>query len=562
MKGIGASPGIAIGKAIVKNDIKIDFQKRIVDNVQIENQKFLNALKKSEFQLQSIYNITKKNIGKEEASIFSAHIMILKDPELLKGVESKITQDKCNAEYAVKEVAHKFIEILSNMDDEYMRERALDIKDVTNRIINNILGIKETNLSNIEEGIIIAKELTPSDTVTMDKKNVLGFVTKLGGKTSHCAIIARNIDIPAVVGVKDIFNCVKSGDNLIIDGVDGLVIINPSKADLRYYMDKKNEYELDKQKYRKLIGVETKTKDGIKVEIVGNIGMPEDVDNILNNDGEGVGLFRTEFLYMNKNKLPSEEEQFIQYKKVAEKMGQRPVVIRTLDIGGDKELPYLNLPSELNPFLGYRAIRISLDRQDLFKTQLRALLRASYYGNIKIMFPMISSLEELNEAKKILEEVKQNLKKDNILFDDSLEVGMMIEIPSAAIMSDIFAKQVDFFSIGTNDLIQYTVAVDRGNEDVNHLYNQYHPALLRLIKTVIDNAHKEGIWVGMCGETAGNTQIIPILIGMGLDEFSMSASSILKAKASILNTNKGEMEKIVLEILQLGSADEVESYII
>lgn len=558
MKGIGASPGIAIGRVIVKKDPKIEIKKKNINDVQAEIQKLKNNLKKSENEIKVIYEKTKENIGEEEAKIFEAHMMILDDPEMCGQIEAKIKEAKINAEWAVKEVAEMFIEMFKSMDNEYMRERAADIKDVTGRVIRNLLGVKIIDLSNLEEeAIVVAEDLTPSDTAQMDKVKVLGFVTKIGGRTAHSAIMARTLGIPAVVGVGQEFESIKSGDNLVFDGKEGIVFVNPEEEVLNKFREKKKEFEELTEKLKTFIGKESKTKDGIKVELSANIGTPNDVDSIVKNDGEGIGLYRTEFLYMDRERFPTEEEQFEAYKIVAQRMEGKPVVIRTLDIGGDKDLPYMDFPQEMNPFLGYRAIRLCLDRKDIFKTQLRALLRASAYGNIKIMFPMISSIEELRQAKKVLEEVRIELRKEEVCFNEGMEVGMMVEVPAVAIMSDVFAKEVDFFSIGTNDLIQYTTAVDRGNKDIAHLYNQFHPALLRLIKIVIDNGHREGIWVGMCGEVAGDPKMIPLLIGMGLDEFSMSPASILKARWIISGISKQAMEEKAQKIIKFATAEEV-----
>lgn len=558
MKGIGASPGIAIGKVIVKKDPKIELEEKKIKDVQAEIQKLKDNLIKSQNEIKIIYEKTKKNIGEEEAKVFAAHMMILEDPEMCGQIEAKIEEDQVNAEWAVKEVAEMFIEMFKSMDNEYMRERAADIKDVTGRVIRNLLGVKITDLSNLEEeAIVVAEDLTPSDTAQMDKVKVLGFVTKIGGRTAHSAIMARTLGIPAVVGVGQEFESIKSGDNLVFDGKEGIVFVNPEEEVLNKFREKKKEFEELTEKLKTFIGKESKTKDGIKVELSANIGTPNDVDSILKNDGEGIGLYRTEFLYMDKERFPTEEEQFEAYKIVAQRMEGKPVVIRTLDIGGDKDLPYMDFPQEMNPFLGYRAIRLCLDRKDIFKTQLRALLRASAYGNIKIMFPMISSIEELRQAKKVLEEVRIELRKEEVCFNEGMEVGMMVEVPAVAIMSDVFAKEVDFFSIGTNDLIQYTTAVDRGNKDIAHLYNQFHPALLRLIKIVIDNGHREGIWVGMCGEVAGDPKMIPLLIGMGLDEFSMSPASILKARWIISGISKQAMEEKAQKIIKFATAEEV-----
>lgn len=558
MKGTGVSPGIAIGKVIVKKDPKLEIEKKNIGDSQKEIQKLKSALAKSKEEIRLIYEKTKEEIGEEEAKIFEAHMMILDDPEMVGQIENKIDELKVSAEWAIIEVSDMFIELFKSMDNEYMRERAADIKDVTGRVIRNLLGIEITDLSDLEyEAIIVAEDLTPSDTAQLDKKKTIGFVTEIGGRTAHSAIMARTLEIPAVVGVGKEIENIKSGDTVVFDGDEGTILVNPEEEVLKKYIDKKKEYEDLKEKLKSFIGRESRTKDGVKVELSANIGTPDDVDGILRNDGEGIGLYRTEFLYMDKDRFPTEEEQFEAYRVVAERMQGKPVVIRTLDIGGDKELSYMELPKEMNPFLGYRAIRLCLDKKDIFKTQLRALLRASAYGNIKVMFPMISSIEELRKAKEILGEVRQQLRYENISFNEDMEVGMMIEIPAAAIMSDIFAKEVDFFSIGTNDLIQYTIAVDRGNKDIAHLYNQFHPALLRLIKNVIDNGHKEGIWVGMCGEAAGDPKMIQVLVGMGLDEFSMSPVSILKARWIISNLTKKDMEEKVQKVINFATAEEV-----
>ncbi len=562
MKGIGTSPGIALGNVLVYKEPKIVIEKKQVSNTDEEIKRLDKAIEIAIKQIEQIYEKTLKNVGPKEAEIFNAHRMMIEDPEFIGDVKETIKSQKVNAEWAVKTTIDRYIEMFESIEDEYIRERALDLKDVSNRLLKILLDIETMDLSTLEdECIIIAEDLTPSDTAQMNKEMVLGFITELGGKTSHTSIMARTLEIPAVSGVKDITNKTKNGDFAIIDGKEGLVILNPSKEEIDNYKEKKERYEQFKLKLNEIKGKESISKDGVKVEIAANIGTPKDVDKVIENDAEGIGLYRTEFLYMDSDKLPTEEEQFEAYKIVAERMEGKPVVIRTLDVGGDKDIPYLDLPEEMNPFLGYRAIRLCLDRKDIFKTQLRALLRASAFGNVKIMFPMISSIEEIREAKKVLEEAKEELRKENISFNEDIEVGIMVEIPAAAIHSDIFAKEVDFFSIGTNDLIQYTLAVDRGNQDISYLYNQYHPAVLKLINMTIKNGHKEGIWVGMCGEAAGDEKLIPILLGMGLDEFSMSSSSILKARWIINNTSKEEIESMLDEILSLPTAKDVEKFI-
>lgn len=562
MIGIGVSPGIGIGKAIIKKETIINIDKKLIEDTEKEIIKLNDAREEGKEQIEALYRHAFNTIGKEEAGIFRAHRMILEDPDFFEQIESKINEEKANAEWAISEVTNFFVEMFEAMEDEYMKERAADIKDVTGRLIKIILGIEDTDLSNLpEEAIIVAEDLTPSDTAQMDKNKVIGFITEIGGKTAHSAIMARTLEIPAVVGLEKATELISDGDYIILDGDNGVVLINPEQEDIEKYKRKQEDFVEFKKKLKKVIGKESVTKDGFKTEIAANIGTPKDVEGVLSNDGEGVGLYRTEFLYMDRDRLPTEEEQFEAYKEVVLRLKDKPVVIRTLDIGGDKELSYLQLPKEMNPFLGYRAIRLCLDQTDIFKTQLRALLRASAFGNIKIMFPMISAIEELRQAKNILEEAKKELKSEGMKYNEKIEVGIMIEIPAAAVMSDLFAKEVDFFSIGTNDLIQYTTAVDRGNRKISYLYNEFHPALLRLIKTVIDNGHREGIWVGMCGEVAGSPQLIPVLVGMGLDEFSMSASSMLRARWIINNISKKEMEVLVEDILEIPTAEEVKQFI-
>lgn len=563
MKAVGTSPGIAIGKVLVYNEPKLVVELREVEDVDFELERLDKAIRMSIEDIQNLYDETLKSIGESEAQIFNAHKMMLQDPEFIDGIRSKIKEEKANAEWAVKKVSDQLIELFENIEDEYLRARALDLKDVSKRLLMKLLGIEESNdIKNLKEKcILVAEDLTPSDFAQMNKDMVIGFVTELGGKTSHTAIMAKNLDIPAVAGLKDITNIAKNGDIMIIDGNEGLALLNPPEEKVKEYEEKKKEYDEFKLVVKQMKGEKTISKDGREVELAANIGTPKDIDNVIENDGEGVGLFRTEFLYMDSDSMPTEEEQFNAYKTVAERLKGKPVVIRTLDVGGDKDIPYLNLPEEMNPFLGLRAIRLCLERTDILKTQLRALLRASAYGNIKIMFPMISSIGEIRDAKKILEEVKSELRKEGIPFNENIEVGIMVEIPAVAIHSDVFAKEVDFFSIGTNDLIQYTVAVDRGNQNISYLYSQYHPAVLKLIKMTIENGHKAGIWVGMCGEAAGDEKLIPLLLAMGLDEFSMNPSSILKARWIINNTSKKEIETMVDEILNLPTAKDVEDFI-
>ncbi|KEI04990.1 phosphoenolpyruvate--protein phosphotransferase [Clostridium botulinum] len=534
-KGIPASKGYAIGEVLLKENKEINIVEKIIDNLEEEKRRLQLAIKNSKKQLKKIREKAEKELGSEKGAVFDSHMMLLDDPEFTGAVIMNIESNKINAEKALSDVIDMYMGIFESMEDEYMKERAADVKDVGNRILNNLLENGENEEINLKENtIIVAHDLTPSDTAQIDKSKVIGFVTNIGGRTSHSSIMARTLEIPAVVGLKDITRNVKNGDVMIIDGNKGEVIINPDISVIDEYANKKLEFQKEKKKLKRLIDVETVTKEGKHIEVCGNIGKAQDIDQILENGGDGVGLFRTEFLYMDRQDMPTEEEQFEAYKYVAERGNGKPIVIRTLDIGGDKKLPYLPLQEEMNPFLGYRAIRLCLDRKEIFKVQLRALLRASAFGNIKIMFPMISSLDEFKESKELLKECMNQLNKEAKNFNKNIEVGIMVEIPAAAICANEFAKYVDFFSIGTNDLIQYTLAADRMNEKVSYLYNPKHPAILKLIKMTIDAAHKEGKWCGMCGEAAGDEEMIPILVQYGLDEFSMSATSILKAKQIIM----------------------------
>ncbi|MDI3481664.1 MAG: phosphoenolpyruvate-protein phosphotransferase system enzyme [Tepidanaerobacteraceae bacterium] len=561
LKGIAASPGIEIGKAYLlkEHQVVIDTTHIPEEKINREIKKFEEAVEASKSQLEKIKQKAEKEMGREKAEIFGAHLMVLEDPVFLDEIKAKIRNDKITAENAVLQVMKTYIETFKNMEDEYLRERAADIKDVGDRIIKNILGIPIQTLSDLtEKVIIIAKDLKPSDTVQMNKEKVLAFATDMGGRTSHTAIMAKSLEIPAVVGLIDIYSKVKDGDTIIIDGNTGIVYINPDKAILKKYEKLKQDYKKYRQELKELKDLPAETLDKARrVELCANIGTPKDVKGALENGAEGIGLYRTEFLYMDRESLPSEEEQFEAYKEVAQSMAPRPVIIRTLDIGGDKKLPYLDMPNELNPFLGWRAIRMCLDRPHILKTQLRAILRASHYGNIRIMYPMISRAEEIRKANSVLEEAKQELEKEGIPYDKNLQVGIMVEIPSAAVIADILAKEVDFFSIGTNDLIQYTLAVDRMNEHVSNLYDPLHPAVLRLIKQVIDASHKAGKWTGMCGEMAGDVSSTAILLGMGLDEFSMSASSIPHVKRIIRSITYDEARQIAREALNMENIEDI-----
>jgi phosphoenolpyruvate-protein phosphotransferase (PTS system enzyme I) len=556
--GIAASSGIAIAKALCIENRGLTVEKRAVTNIDQEVARFIQALDTSKLELEGIKEHARKELGEDKADIFAAHLLILNDSELINPITDKIKSEQTNAEFALKEVSNMFVNMFEAMDKEYMKEPAADIRDVTERILSHLLGVAIANLSIIsEEVIIVANDLTPSDTAQLNRQYVKGFTTDIGGPTSHSAIMARSMEIPAVVGTKTATVDIENGAIVIIDGLDGKVIVNPDPDIIKKYEEKKAAYKVQKAEWAKLLNERTVSADGHYVELVANIGTPEDVKGILENGGEGVGLYRTEFLYMGRDQMPTEEEQFKAYKVVLERMGDKPVVVRTLDIGGDKELSYLDLPKEMNPFLGFRAIRLCLEMQDMFRIQLRALLRASIYGNLKIMFPMIATLDEFRQAKSILIEEKEILQANGIAVSENSEVGIMVEIPSTAVMADQFAKEVDFFSIGTNDLIQYTMAADRMNERVSYLYQPYSPAILRLVKMVIDAAHKEGKWAGMCGEMAGDELAIPLLLGLGLDEFSMSATSILKARSQILRLSKKEMDGLAEKALQMSTTSEV-----
>jgi len=562
MKGLGVSPGIGIGKAFVIEKKSMDINKVYVNDTEKEIEKLRNAIELGKSQLNELYLKTLNEVGEKEAQIFKSHEMMLEDDTFISEVESKIKNEKVNADYSLNEVSLYYIKMFENIEDEYLRERSEDIKDVMTRVIKILLGIKTADYSKLDkDSIIVAKDLTPSDTAQLEKGKVAAMITEMGGKTSHAAIIARIMGIPTVVGLDNITQKIKDNDVVICDGKTGKVLINPNEKQLFYYTQKKLKLEEINNELKKQIGMPTISKDGFKVALAANIGTPHDVDMVLENDAEGIGLFRSEFIFMNRSCQPTEDEQFEEYKEVLQKMGDKPVIIRTLDIGGDKDVPYIDIPKEMNPFLGYRAIRLCLGNVDVFRTQLKAILRASIYGNVKIMFPMISTMKELRDAKKILEKSKQELAKEGIPFDNDIEIGIMIEIPSAAIISDLLAKEVDFFSIGTNDLIQYTLAVDRMNSKLSHLYSQYHPAMLRLIKGIIENAHKAGIWCGMCGEAAGDPKLVPIFLGMGLDEFSMNSPAILNTRYIIRNLNKSEMEKIAEGTLNMETAVEVEDYL-
>lgn len=534
-KGIAASKGYAIGKIFLQEHEEIVISDAKITDVATEKEKMQKALDDSKAQLETIKDKAEKEMGAEKAAVFEAHITLLDDPEFTGAMMSEIENNNVNGLKAIESVTNTFVAIFESMDNEYMRERAADIKDVSKRILANFAGKGGDAFAITENNtVVVAHDLTPSDTAGLDRSKVVGFITNIGGRTSHAAIMARTLEIPAVLGLGDITTSVKTGDMVIVDGITGDVIINPSEEVLAEYKAKKEKFQAEQEELKKLIDVKTTTKSGRRIEVCGNIGKPEDVLGVIANGGDGVGLFRTEFLYMDRESAPTEEEQYESYKFVLEKMEGKQVVIRTLDIGGDKTLPYLPLPEEMNPFLGYRAIRLCLDRKEIFKVQLRALLRASIYGKLAVMFPMISGLQEFEQAKEVVEECKAELRAEGKEYSEDIQWGIMVEIPAAAVYADELAKHVDFFSIGTNDLIQYTLAADRMSEKVSYLYNPMHPAVLRLIKMTIDGAHKHGKWVGMCGEMAGDEAAIPTLVEYGLDEFSMSATSILNAKKIML----------------------------
>ncbi|MBY0144674.1 phosphoenolpyruvate--protein phosphotransferase [Neobacillus niacini] len=558
LQGIAASNGIAIAKAYRLVEPNLTFETQTIEDTASEVSRFREAIAKSKAELEAIRDRAKVDLGADKAAIFEAHLLVLTDPELNGPIEDKIQSDKVNAEAALKDTADMFVTMFEQMDNEYMKERAADIRDVTKRVLSHLLGVQLVNPSMIaEEVIIVAEDLTPSDTAQLNRQYVLGFTTDIGGRTSHSAIMARSMEIPAVVGTKTATEEINNGDLVIVDGLKGEVHINPTPELVEEYRNIHQQFEAQKSEWAKLVNEKTVSADDHHVELAANIGTPNDLKGVIENGGEGVGLYRTEFLYMGRDQLPTEEEQFEAYKAVLEGMKDKPVVVRTLDIGGDKELPYLQLPKELNPFLGFRAIRLCLEEQDIFRTQLRALLRASTYGSLKIMFPMIATLDEFREAKAILEDERQKLIAAGQKVSDSIELGIMVEIPSTAILADQFAKEVDFFSIGTNDLIQYTMAADRMNQRVSYLYQPYSPSILRLVKMVIDAAHAEGKWAGMCGEMAGDETAIPLLLGLGLDEFSMSATSILKARSQIKKLRKADMEKLANQVLNMQTTDQV-----
>lgn len=546
LKGIAASDGIAVAPAYLLVEPDLSFSKTSVSDVDAEVARFKKVVEESTKELEKVRDKAKESLGLEEAQVFDAHLLFLSDPEFTGAIETEIKDQKINAEAALDETAQKFITIFEGMtDNAYMQERAADVRDVSKRLMAHLLGKKLPDPAAIDhEVVVVAYDLTPSDTAQLNKKYVKGFVTDVGGRTAHSAIMARSLEIPAVVGTETITKDVKDGDMLIADGLDGDAIINPTDAQIEEYTKKGEAFAKQKEEWKKLKNEPSVTANGKKFIIAANIGTPNDMKGVKENGAEAIGLYRTEFLYMDSKDFPSEEAQFDAYKKVIEDMDGKQTIIRTCDIGGDKHLDYWDLPEEMNPFLGVRAIRLSMQYKDIFRTQLRALLRASAYGPLGIMFPMIGTLAELREAKQILAEEKDKLAKEGVKIGDDLQVGMMIEVPAAAVLADQFAKEVDFFSIGTNDLIQYTMAADRGNDNVSYLYQPYNPSVLRLIKHTIDGAHENGIWCGMCGEAAGDDIMFPILLSMGLDEYSMSATSILRIRSLMKKINTEDIKEL------------------
>lgn len=562
--GIPASPGIVFGKALVLKEEKIvlDTQKISEDQVEAEVARFYAGREAAVEQLNSIHQRALKSLGEEKAAIFEGHLMILEDEELEEEIIDYLRSNKVNASVAASKIIDQQVEMLSEIDDEYLKERAGDIRDIGNRLIKNILGMHIVDLGDItEESILVAYDLTPSETAQLNLEKVLGFITDIGGRTSHTSIMARSLELPAIVGTNDVTARVNTGDYLILDAVNNRVYVNPTQAEIDELKTLEAKLAEEKAELAKLKDLPAVTLDDHKVDVVANIGTIRDCEGAHRNGAEGVGLYRTEFLFMDRDQLPSEEEQFIAYKEVVEAMEGRLVVLRTMDIGGDKELPYLNLPKEMNPFLGWRAVRIALDRREILHAQLRAVLRASAFGKLAVMFPMIISVEEIRELKSVLETLKAALRAEGKAFDENIQVGVMVETPSAAVNAKFLAKEVDFFSIGTNDLTQYTLAVDRGNELISHLYNPMSPSVLGLIKQVIDASHAEGKWTGMCGELAGDERATLLLLGMGLDEFSMSAISVPRIKKLIRHVNYQEVKALADEALQKPTATEIEQLI-
>ena len=561
LKGINASEGIGIGKVMLIEEVNLNYEKKKVTDTQGEIERYRNALdafcKKTENQAENI----KKTVGEKEAEILLGHLLMIKDPGMSSSIEGNITNGSC-AEEAVEQVCDMFIGIFSMAEDELTKQRASDIEDIKTGLIATLLGKEEVDIASAPAGtVLVAKDLTPSMTSCIVKENIVGIVTEIGGKTSHSAILARAMEIPAVLSVDNASQILKNGDEIIVDGSHGEVIENPSVGEISAYKDKTILFKKEKEELKKFLGKETVTSDGVKVELCCNIGKPDDADAVISKTGEGVGLFRTEFLYMDSTSQPSEDEQFEAYKKTVLKLGDKPLIIRTLDVGGDKDIPYLVLNKEDNPFMGFRAVRYCLSRPDIYKPQLKALLRASAFGNIKIMVPLVTCLEEFTQVKSLVNELMAELDSEGIPYNKDIEIGVMIETPAGAMVADLLAEEADFFSIGTNDLTGYTMAVDRGNPDVAYLYSPFQPAVLRMIKKTIEEGNKKGIPVGMCGEAAADPLLIPLLISFGLDEFSVSATSVLKTRKIISLWSKKEADEVAKKAMALKTEKEVTEYL-
>ena len=561
-KGTGASAGIGIGRAVIVEEKELVIKRETVTDPASEIQRFKGALEVSMKQTEALAEDLGKRVGEKEAEILKGHIMLLSDPMLVGEIETNIQNDCMNAEYAIESVCTMYADMFASMGDELMQQRATDMRDIKTRMQKVLLGVASVDIAALPAGsVIVAKDLTPSMTAGINPANVTGIITELGGRTSHSAILARALEIPAVVALGGILEQVKDGDMAVLDGTEGTVLINPDDAVLAEYQNKRDAFLKEKKDLEQYIGKPSVTKDGVSVELVGNIGKPEDVDKVLQYDGEGVGLFRTEFLFMDRDSMPTEEEQFEAYRKVAVALDGKPVIIRTLDIGGDKEIPYMGLEKDENPFLGYRAVRFCLDRkEDVYRPQLRALLRASAYGNIKIMVPLVTCIEEYRQVKALVHEIMAELDREGIAYNKNIQLGIMVETAAASLIADIFAKEVDFFSIGTNDLTQYTMSVDRGNDKVSYLYSTFNPAVLRSIKRIITCAREAGIMVGMCGEAASDPMMLPLLLAFGLNEFSMSPSAILRARKMVTQYDTRELQAVADKAMSFATTAEVENY--
>ena len=561
-KGTNASAGIGIGKAAIIKEVEMVIRPDKVASVETEVTRFRGALADTVAQTKALEETLATRVGEKEAEIMQGHLMLLADPMLTGEIEEAIKRDSVCSEYAIETTCTTYADVFAAMDDELMQQRATDMRDIKTRLQQTLQGIKPVDIASLPEGsIIVAKDLTPSMTDGINPANVTGIVTELGGKTSHSAILARALEIPAVVAVSNVMDKIEEDDTVILDGGEGIVIVNPTDEEMKEYTAKRESFLQEKKDLERFKGVPTVTKDGVHIELVANIGNPDDLAKVLEYDGEGVGLFRTEFLFMDRTSMPTEEEQFEAYKKVAEGLSGKPVIIRTLDIGGDKEIPYMGLAKDENPFLGYRAIRLCLDRkEDIYRPQLRALLRASAFGGIKIMIPMITCIDEIREAKALIEDIKNELDRKDIPYNKNIQIGIMVETAAASLMADVFAKEVDFFSIGTNDLTQYTMSVDRGNEKISYLYSTFNPAVLRSIRNIIKCGREAGIMVGMCGEAASDPLMIPLLLAFGLNEFSMSASAILKSRKMITGYSSEELQAVADKAMSFVTAKEVEAY--